>query len=148
MCERNIFFPPLVHPPNPPTGTWLETQACALTRNQRGDLSVCRTTSNPLCHTSQGYLVHSYNNIAKMEFSVKQNSSILVTGCFLFLFPFYVSFGGNFYLNSICMVWRHFKFQLLKAYPETYNIVSNRIIIRYVRYGFCIKSAYLYRSED
>ena len=33
------------------------TQACALTGNQTGDLSVCRLALNPLSHTSQGWVV-------------------------------------------------------------------------------------------
>ena len=42
--------------PCPQLGTWPTTQACALTRNQTGKLSVCGTTSNPLSDTSQGSL--------------------------------------------------------------------------------------------
>ena len=37
----------------PQPWTWPATQACVLTRNQTGDLSVCRMTPNPLSHTSQ-----------------------------------------------------------------------------------------------
>ena len=51
MCERNIDLLPLAHPQ---LGTWPATQACALTRNQTGDLSVCRPALNQLSHTSQG----------------------------------------------------------------------------------------------
>ena len=50
--ERNIDQLLLIHTP---TRTELTTQACALTRDQTGDLSLCRmTTPNPLSHTSQG----------------------------------------------------------------------------------------------
>ena len=35
-------------------GTWLATQACALTRNQTSNPLVRRPTHNPLSHTSQG----------------------------------------------------------------------------------------------
>ena len=51
MCERNINQFPLARPQ---MGTWPTTQACALTRNQIGDLLVCRPVLNPLSHTSQG----------------------------------------------------------------------------------------------
>ena len=51
MCKRNIDWLPLARPQ---LGTWPETQACALTRNRRDDLSFCGTTLNPLRHTSQG----------------------------------------------------------------------------------------------
>ena len=47
MCERNTDWLPLTHPQ---LGTWLATQACALTGNITPDLSVCRTTPNPLTH--------------------------------------------------------------------------------------------------
>ena len=43
---------PLVRPL---LGTWPETQACALTGNQTGDLLVLRPVLNPLSHTSQGH---------------------------------------------------------------------------------------------
>ena len=49
--EKNIDRIPLV---GPHMGTWLTTQACALTRNRTGSLSVCSTMPNPLSHTSQG----------------------------------------------------------------------------------------------
>ena len=38
----------------PQLGTWPVTQACTLTRNWTGNLSVCRPELNPLSHTSQG----------------------------------------------------------------------------------------------
>ena len=37
-------------------GTWLKTQACALTGNQTRNPLVCRPALNPLSHTSQGRL--------------------------------------------------------------------------------------------
>ena len=51
MCEREIDWLPLACPQ---LGTWPATQACALTRNQTGDLSVHRPTLNPPSHTRQG----------------------------------------------------------------------------------------------
>ena len=51
MCERYINWLPLVRPQ---LGTWPTTQACALTGNRTGDISVCRPALNPLRHTSQG----------------------------------------------------------------------------------------------
>ena len=51
MCERNIdwllFTRPLL-------GTWPATQACAMTGNRTGNLSVHRPALNPLSHTRQG----------------------------------------------------------------------------------------------
>ena len=52
MCERYINWLPLARPQ---LGTWLASQACALTRNQTSDLSVPRLALSPLSHTSQGY---------------------------------------------------------------------------------------------
>ena len=46
----NVWLPLMLHF----LGTWPETQACALTRNQTGDPLVCRPVLNPLNHTSQG----------------------------------------------------------------------------------------------
>ena len=51
MCERYIDQLPLARPQ---LGTLPAIQACALTRNQTGDLLVCRPVLNPLNHTSQG----------------------------------------------------------------------------------------------
>ena len=45
MCERNIHRLPLTCPQ---PGTWIATQACALTGNQMGSPSVCRLVLNPL----------------------------------------------------------------------------------------------------
>ena len=44
----------------PQPRTWPATQGCTLTRNQTCDLLVCRTTSNPLSHTSQDHKVLCY----------------------------------------------------------------------------------------
>ena len=41
-------------------GTWLTTQACALTGNQTGDPLVCRPARNPLSHTGRGEKKHFY----------------------------------------------------------------------------------------
>ena len=38
----------------PQLGTWLATQACALTENQIDSLLVCKLELNPVSHTSQG----------------------------------------------------------------------------------------------
>ena len=51
MQERNINQ---LSPVHTPTETKPTTQACALTRNQTGDLLVYRTTPNQLSHTTQG----------------------------------------------------------------------------------------------
>ena len=60
MCERNINRFPLTHPQ---PGTWPTTQACALTGNRTGSLSVCRMTPTQLSHTSQGYFLLFFNKI-------------------------------------------------------------------------------------
>ena len=49
--ERNSNRLPLILPQ---LGTWPATQACALTGNQTGELSVCSPTFNPL---SQGWIL-------------------------------------------------------------------------------------------
>ena len=50
--ERNTnVWLPLTHPQ---LGTWLTTQACALTGNRTGDILVRRPALNPLNHSSQG----------------------------------------------------------------------------------------------
>ena len=52
MRERNIInWLPLAHPQ---LGTWPATQACALTGNRTGNLTVHRLVLNPLSHISQG----------------------------------------------------------------------------------------------
>ena len=52
MWQRYINWFPFTCPE---LGTWLTTQACALTGNQTSDPLVLRPTLNPLSHTSQGY---------------------------------------------------------------------------------------------
>ena len=53
MYTRDINRLPLVRPQQ---GTWPATQACALTGNRTGSLSVGRPAAlNPLSHTSQGH---------------------------------------------------------------------------------------------
>ena len=57
--ERNINVPEIhrsVASRMSPAGTWLTTQACALTGNQIGDLLVHRPALSPLGHPSQGVL--------------------------------------------------------------------------------------------
>ena len=51
MCKRDINWLPLTHPQ---LGTWPATQACALTGNRPGDLSVQRQALGLLSDTSQG----------------------------------------------------------------------------------------------
>ena len=51
MCERNVDRLPLARPQ---PETWPTTQACALTGNRTGDLSVCKPVLDPLSHPSQG----------------------------------------------------------------------------------------------
>ena len=51
MCERYIHLLPLSRPQ---LGTWLTAQACALTGNRTGNLSVHRPVLHTLSHTSQG----------------------------------------------------------------------------------------------
>ena len=51
MCERYINQLPLTLLQ---LGTWLITQACALTRNQTSDILVLRVALNSLSHASQG----------------------------------------------------------------------------------------------
>ena len=49
--ERETVIGCLLHPQ---LGTWPATQACALTGNQTGHLSVRRRALSPLSHTSLG----------------------------------------------------------------------------------------------
>ena len=51
VCKRYVDWLPLLCPQ---LGTWLATQACALTGNQTGDLLVNRQVLSPLSHISQG----------------------------------------------------------------------------------------------
>ena len=52
MCERNTDRLSLA---GPQLGIKPATQACALTGNRTSDILFCRTTPNPLNHTSQGW---------------------------------------------------------------------------------------------
>ena len=67
MLERNINQLPLICPLS---GTRPATQACALTRNQTGDLFLYKQTSHPLTHTSQGnfFIYFGYQFIRWMVF--------------------------------------------------------------------------------
>ena len=57
MCKTYNDWLPLAHPY---LGTWLETQACALTGNQTGNLLVLRVmTPNTLSYISQGPMLIS-----------------------------------------------------------------------------------------
>ena len=62
MCKRYINWLPLSHPQ---LGSWPTTQACALTGNQTGDLSVCQPALNPLSHACQGPLEFSLLQISQ-----------------------------------------------------------------------------------
>ena len=55
MCERNISWLPLMCPQ---PGTWLTTQACALTGTGTGDLSVHGPGLSPLSHTRLGLIMY------------------------------------------------------------------------------------------
>ena len=59
--ERNTHLLPLAHPQ---PGTWPILQACALTGNRTGDLSVHRPALNPLSHTARAsvYFVFVFFN--------------------------------------------------------------------------------------
>ena len=62
--ERNIsVWLPLTHLL---LGTWLATQACALTGNQTGDPLVPKQVLNPLSHAAQGYF-----SISLLPFAAK-----------------------------------------------------------------------------
>ena len=53
--ERHIIWLPLAHPHTcPQFRSWPPTQACALTGNPTGFLSVHRLVPSPLSHTNQG----------------------------------------------------------------------------------------------
>ena len=55
-CERDSSVSCLSYAPQ--LGTEHPIQASALTRNQTGDLSLCRMMPNQLVHTSHGLFVH------------------------------------------------------------------------------------------
>ena len=55
----------------PGLGTWPTTQACALTRNQTGNLSVCRLALNPLSHTSQGSFEYVFSILLRICLGVE-----------------------------------------------------------------------------
>ena len=73
-CKRNINRLPLTRPHQ---GTWSTTQACALTWDRTGDLSVCRMTPKSLSHTSQGYCL-SFDMYCKLVFKKKMCQFILL----------------------------------------------------------------------
>ena len=83
--KRNIDGLPLATPISP-MGTWLTTQACAMTGNQAGDLLFHSPALSPLSHTSQGICslvsmkLHSYRSFAYFLFPlIWLLSSILAT---------------------------------------------------------------------
>ena len=53
----------------PQPGTEPATQACALTRNWTGDLSLCRTMPNHLSHTCQGnkFILEKQTQVSKKK---------------------------------------------------------------------------------
>ena len=71
MCEGNSDRLPFT---GSQPGTWPTTQACALTGNRTGELSVCRPALNPLSHNSQGSTTVLntsiyFNNIKAIKFN-------------------------------------------------------------------------------
>ena len=60
----------------PQLGTWPATQACALTGNHTGDLSVCRWALSPLSHTSPGYSFYFLSN-SRYSSSVLSPTSLI-----------------------------------------------------------------------
>ena len=68
--ERNIsVWLPLVCPT---LGTWLTTQACALTGSQTGDALVCLSALNPLSYTGQGCLLFLNSFVENKLIHVKE----------------------------------------------------------------------------
>ena len=61
VCKGNTDWLPFTCPQ---PGTWSATQACALTRKQTVDPSVCGMMHNPLSHTSQDI---KYNLISSFK---------------------------------------------------------------------------------
>ena len=56
MYKRNIYQLPFAHPQ---LGTWLASEAGALTGNRTRDILVHRQVLSLLSHTSQGWNMHS-----------------------------------------------------------------------------------------
>ena len=54
LCERETWIGCLTYAPQP--GTKPTNPACALTRNQTSDLSLCGTMPNQLSHTLSGHV--------------------------------------------------------------------------------------------
>ena len=77
MCERNINQLPL---PRAQPVIWPATQACALTRHQTGDLSVCKLVLNQLSYPSQGSEFFLWPEPA--SFCPVMGSGISATACF------------------------------------------------------------------
>ena len=78
--ERNInVLLPLMCPL---LGTWLTTQACALTENQTSDLLVHRPLLNPLSHTSQGLTTtfYSFQETGWMRSSLSPSLFVSLSG--------------------------------------------------------------------
>ena len=71
QCVRDTLLCCLLHTPN--WGPGLQPrQACALTRNRTGDLSVRRPARNALSHTSQGWIC------SWISFKSKNNVSVIL----------------------------------------------------------------------
>ena len=70
MGERNInVWLPLTYPL---LGTWLATQACALTGNRTDGPLFCRTALSPLSHASQGLLLIFKNHFIDVWLTCKK----------------------------------------------------------------------------
>ena len=92
-CER--YQLPLTCPP---LGTWPTTQACALTGNQTGNLSVHKPALNPLSHTSQDHTsLSSFHKPTSLFHNCHISSRYLSIDYYFFHIHLKCHlFGGNF----------------------------------------------------
>ena len=83
-------------------GTWPETQACALTGNRTGELSVRMLALNPLSYTSQGSaFLFTRNLIVKYLLTVFINN--IATSYFLTPLSFLTN-NGIFFLAKVLLI--------------------------------------------
>ena len=86
-CKRETSISCLSHACR--LGTKPATQACALTGNRTGDLSLCGTMPNPLSHTGQGLtanlntLIHIF--YIKMGYTLPKKGKVLFENLFILL---------------------------------------------------------------
>ena len=106
--ERNTDWLPVAHPKQ---GPWFTAQACALTGNQTGDLSVYGTMPNPLSHISQSYSSllknKSVNSAGPLTFNFFNKycvSSLPYDFLNIFLFQTYFIVGIK-YITHIQNMW-------------------------------------------